>query len=142
MKIYELFDPEKVSWKWDYNSDREAEATFVVGEIQYKFYAYQELGNEQSGSWEVEFKVVEGGDPSNRFGVTGTGNAAQVMSTVVAILREFLQKYKGKINQLTFSAKETSRRDLYARMVRRLLPTWNFEHFQSEFSLTAPKGQS
>lgn len=137
MKIYELFNDEKVSWKWDYNSATEAEATFVIGEVQYKFYAY----TSEPGLWDVEFKIIEGGPQNNRFGITGTGNAAQVMSTVVSILKEFLQKYQGKINQLVFSAKEQSRRDLYARMVRRLLPTWGFEQYKSEFSLTAPKGQ-
>ena len=122
-------------WKWDYNSPTEAEATFVIGDIQYKFYAY----SSQPGTWEVEFKIVEGGDPGNRFGVTGTGNAAQVMSTVTDILRAFLEKYKDQITTLTFSAKESSRQALYARMARRLLPNWKFEHFKSEFSLTAPE---
>jgi hypothetical protein len=122
-------------WKWDYNSPTESEATFVIGDIQYKFYAY----SSDPGTWEVEFKIVEGGDPGNRFGITGTGNAAQVMSTVTDILRAFLEKHQGQISKLIFSAKESSRQALYAKMAKRLLPNWNLEHFKSEFSLTAPK---
>lgn len=135
MKIYELFNPEDVSWKWDYNSPNEAEATFVIGNIQYKFYAY----SSEEGIWDVEFKVDKGGLPANRYGITGTGNAAQVMSTVVDILKQFLQTHKGQISQLIFSAKENSRRKLYARMVRRLLPTWNFQQIDGAFSLTEPE---
>jgi hypothetical protein len=132
--ITELFAPGK-PWKWDYNSDTEAEATFVIGDIQYKFYAF----SSDAGIWEVEFKIVEGGDPGNRFGITGTGNAAEVMSTVTDILRAFLAKYQDKINTLMFSAKESSRQALYARMAKRLLPTWEFKQLRRSFALTAPK---
>jgi hypothetical protein len=135
-ELTELFDNDKVSWNWDYNSSTEAEATFVVGDIQYRFYAF--AGRDTPGRWEVEFKIVAGAEPTNRFGITGTGNAATVMSTVVAILTAFLKMHKDKVSQLVFSAKEHSRRDLYSRMVRRLLPTWNFQKSAADFTLTAP----
>lgn len=134
--LSELFKNSPVSWKWGFRGSEEVEADFVVGEIQYKFYSYQEPGKE--GTWEVEFKVVNPDRNSTRFGVTGTGNAAIVMSTVVDILTAFLHDYKGKIRQLVFSAKEDSRRALYARMVHRLLPTWEYQQQGGEFSLTAP----
>lgn len=134
--VNELFKKDTKSWKWDYNSDTEAEATFVVGDIQYKFYAYSE--GPESTRWEIEFKIEEGGPRGNRYGITGTGNSAQVMSTVVSILREFLKKYQGRVTQLVFSAKEGSRRALYARMVQRLLPTWKLEQGGRDFSVTAP----
>lgn len=136
MRIVELFQADKVSWKWDYSSDTEVEATFVVGDIQYKFYAYTDDPN--STEWEVEFKIYEGGPEDNRYGVTGTGNSAHVMSAVVSILREFLKKYRKRVTQLTFTAKERSRRDLYTRMVRRLLPTWELSRVGQNFRVTAP----
>lgn len=137
MYITELFDQPSIKWKWDYKSVSEAEATFVVGDIQYRFYAYTSSG--APTSWDVEFRVEGGDNVSNRFGITGTGNAAIVMSTVVAILKEFLQIYKNKVTKLTFSAKERSRIDLYARMVRRLLPTWtSSKQGIHDFTLTAP----
>jgi hypothetical protein len=136
MKINELFTSDKVKWNWDFRGSEEVDATFVIGEVQYKFYAY--TTPQEPGTWEVEFRVVEGGPPGNRFGITGTGNAALVMSAVVDILKAFLQEYKGKIKQLYFSAREQSRRDLYARMVRRLLPTWEFKQTGRDFVLSVP----
>lgn len=133
MKITELFTGAK-KWNWDYNSSTEAEATFVIGEIQYKFYAY----SSEQGIWEVEFKVVEGGNPRNRFGITGTGSAAIVMSTVTDILRDFLTMYKGTIKSLSFSADERSRQTLYAKMTKRLLPDWQLTKNHKQFILTSP----
>jgi hypothetical protein len=89
--------------------------------------------------WEVEFKVMEGGNPRNRFGITGTGNAAIVMSTVTDIMREFLTMYKGDIQKLTFSADERSRQNLYVKMISRLLPNWSLTRDHRQFMLTAPE---
>ena len=133
-RIDELFTGGN-KWQWDYNSANEAEATFVVGQIQYKFYAY----SSEQGVWEVEFKIMEGGNPRNRFGITGTGNAAIVMSTVTDIMREFLTMYKGDIQKLTFSADERSRQNLYVKMISRLLPDWSLTRDHRQFMLTAPE---
>jgi hypothetical protein len=92
------------------------------------------------GEWEAEFK--QHGSKLSRtqkFGLTGTGNSAEVMSTVVDIMRSFLDKYKDKIQVLTFSAKEDSRQGLYARMVNRLLPNWTMTQKDGFFTLVAPK---
>jgi hypothetical protein len=59
------------------------------------------------------------------------------MSTVVDIMRAFLDKYKDKIEVLIFSAKEDSRQGLYARMVKRLLPDWIMRQDGEEFILMA-----
>lgn len=142
MRLDELFKNPSTEWKWGFRGSEEVEADFVVGEIQYKFYAYANAHKDPS-SWEVEFKVVEDGTPGNRsgnrYGITGTGNSAQVMSTVVDILRNFLFQYKHRITKLIFSAKEGSRRDLYARMVKRLLPDWDLKLSGRDFYLTAPE---
>jgi hypothetical protein len=61
------------------------------------------------------------------------------MSTVVDIMRAFLDKYKDKIQTLTFSAKEDSRQGLYARMVKRLLPNWTMQQKGEFFTLFAPE---
>jgi hypothetical protein len=137
MLLQELFKNDTTNWKWGFRGSQEAEAKFVVGEVEYQFYAYMEAP--YHGDWEVEFRVIHGVDPRNRYGVTGTGNAAHVMAVVVEILGEFLQQYDDKIKSLTFSAKEMSRRDLYARMVRRLLPTWDFKLEKQQFFLTRPE---
>jgi hypothetical protein len=113
-----------------------------VGGIPYQFYAYRP--DENFSSWEVEFKNASrnserGKDRNSKFGVTGTGNSAQVMSTVTDIMRGFLTKYQGQIAELTFTADEPSRRALYARMAKRLLPTWDLQQDGKEFKLVAPE---
>jgi hypothetical protein len=133
--ITELFEPGK-SWQWEFTGSEEAIATFQVGEVPYMFHAYG-----ADGQWEVEFKR-DGKklDRTQKFGLTGTGNSAEVMGTVVDIMRAFLAKYKDKIEVLIFSAKEDSRQGLYARMVKRLLPTWTMKQSGEEFVLVAPSG--
>lgn len=132
--ITELFQPGK-KWQWEFNGSEEAIATFHVGEVPYLFHAYG-----ADGQWEVEFKR-DGKklDRTQKFGLTGTGNSAEVMSTVVDIMRAFLDKYKDKIEVLIFSAKEDSRQGLYAKMVKRLLPDWIMKQDGEEFILIAPK---
>ena len=132
-KLDELFQPGK-KWQWEFKGSEEAIATFHVGGVPYLFHAYG-----ADGQWEVEFKR-DGKklDRTQKFGLTGTGNSAEVMSTVVDIMREFLDKYKDKIEVLIFSAKEDSRQGLYAKMVKRLLPDWIMRQDKEEFILIAP----
>ena len=132
--VSELFEPGK-PWQWSFQGSEEAVAVFHVGEVPYMFHAYG-----SDGEWEAEFKRYGNKlDRSQKFGLTGTGNSAEVMSTVVDIMRAFLEKYQDKIQVLTFSAKEDSRQGLYARMVKRLLPTWTMQQKDEFFTLFAPK---
>jgi 8-oxo-dGTP pyrophosphatase MutT (NUDIX family) len=132
--VTELFQPGK-DWKWSFQGSEEAVAVFHVGEVPYMFHAYG-----SDGEWEAEFKRYGNKlDRIQKFGLTGTGNSAEVMSTVVDIMRAFLEKYKDKIQVLTFSAKEDSRQGLYARMVKRLLPDWTMKQSGEHFVLVAPK---
>jgi hypothetical protein len=132
--LTELFEPDK-KWQWEFSGSEEAIATFQVGQVAYLFHAYG-----ADGQWEVEFKR-DGKklDRPQKFGLTGTGNSAEVMGTVVDIMRSFLSKYKDKIEVLIFSAKEDSRQGLYAKMVKRLLPTWTMRQDKEEFVLVAPR---
>ena len=135
--VTELFAPGK-EWKWSFTGSQEAVAVFHVGGIPYQFYAYRP--DENFAGWDVEFKNAERSkDRTTKFGLTGTGNSAEVMSTVTDIMRGFLTKYQGKIKELTFTANEPSRRALYARMAKRLLPAWDLQQDGKEFKLVAPE---
>ena len=134
--LTELFSSSK-DWVWLINKPNEAIAKFKVGDQPYRFLAYCEDMNGE-GPWEVEFASERGDSNSTRFGLTGTGNAAEVMSTVVDIMRSFLKEHKDKITELVFSAKEGSRQGLYARMVQRLLPDWELDQSNETFFLTPP----
>lgn len=137
--VTELFQPGK-DWKWSFTGSEEAVAVFHVGDIPYQFHAYT-YADEDPTVWEVEFKNASRNieQRSSKFGLTGTGNSAQVMSTVADIMREFLQRYQGSISQLTFTADEPSRQALYARMARRLLPNWEIVQSGKNFTLAAPE---
>lgn len=139
MRLTELFGSQDTTktWEWTHFDDDTVEATFTVGDVPYRFVAYQDT-DESPGDWEVEFvtkKLAPGVSP---FGVTGTGRASEVFSTVVNIMREFINKKGKSIRRIAFAAKEGSRQDLYVRMVRRLLPDWIFEQKGPAFYLTRP----
>ena len=135
--IRELFDGGK-DWKWTYQDKNQASAEFTVGDVYYTFMAGQDP-DEAPGDWDIEFAAKkEAGTAS--WGVTGTGNSAQVFGTVVEIMKAFIASKKASIRRITFAAKEDSRQGLYARMVKRLLPKWNLEQKGEAFVLTRPGG--
>jgi 8-oxo-dGTP pyrophosphatase MutT (NUDIX family) len=137
--LKELFAPGK-KWQWSFTGSEEAVAVFHVGDIPYQFHAYT-YADENPTAWEVEFKNATRGQSgrSTKFGLTGTGNSAEVMSTIADIMREFLQRYQGSISELTFTADEPSRRALYTRMAKRLLPAWEIVQSGKNFTLVAPE---
>lgn len=143
--ITELFEPKAPTWKWVFRGSEEATADFKVGDVPYRFHAYSNGEND----WEVEFKINSNEYDQNgkikfgtRFGLAGTGNSAEVMSTVVDIMREFLEMYRGKIDTIGFTAEEPSRQKLYMRMMKRLLPNWDIHTYDSGsglgFTVVAP----
>jgi len=135
--LTELFQQSK-DWVWMRERPNEAVAKFQVGDQPYRFLAYCEDVN-GVGPWEVEFVRERGESRPTRFGLSGTGNSAEVMSTVVDIMRAFLEKHKGKVTKLVFDAKEDSRQGLYAKMAKRLLPDWKLHQDGESFVLVAPK---
>ena len=133
--LSELFKPGQ-EWKWNHQGYSEAVATFQVGEVPYEFHAYSE-GNDEE--WDVEFKRVGYDlDKPQKYGLTGTGRSAEVMSVVVDIIRSFIKEYKDDISVLRFTAKEGSRQGLYGKMINRLLPSWSLEQDGETFVLRAP----
>jgi len=144
--ITEVFEPGKTNWKWRRQSSDEAFASFVVGDREYQWHAF--TGESNPTKWEIQFRLMrEKTDPDglDLFGKTGTGNSAEVLSTAVDITRSFLQTYGlDKVEEITFNAKEDSRIDLYAKMIKRLLPNWDLSSRKSlsygmQFTLTDPR---
>ena len=142
----EIFEPGKQNWKWRRQSSDEAFASFIVGDREYQWHAFNSDAN--TTKWEIQFRLMRvPADPDglDLFGQTGTGNSAQVLSTAVDITRAFLQAYGlDKVEEITFNAKEDSRIDLYAKMIKRLLPTWELSNRKSQshgmqFTLTDPR---
>jgi len=141
--ITELFKPGK-NWEWGFRGSEEATAYFNVGGINYLWYAYTYLKHDPT-RWEIIFRIKRDDEHEGNkdlFGKTGTGNSAEVMSTVVDITRSFIEEYGDKVLEITFSSKGDSRTGLYAKMVKRLLPDWNLYKRMTndglEFHLTNP----
>lgn len=141
MLLLEIFQAGK-NWKWEFRGSEEAFASFIVGDVEYLWSA-RALNKRSPNDWVVAFQVREKGDWDKTFGMTGTGNSAEVMSTVVDITRSFLQEYGDRVLEIKFSSAEDSRTSLYARMVKRLLPGWNMHSKktadETDFYLTNPR---
>ena len=150
-ELTELFEPATKEWEWQRQDQRNATAVFEVDGIHYVFNA--EGRSLASTSWDVIFKINDkralrqDQERLSKFGIAGTGNSAAVMGTVVDILRDFLRTYKDHVTELTFTANDASRKSLYARMVQRLLPSWELATSQSkhggqlDFTLTKPTNE-
>jgi hypothetical protein len=61
------------------------------------------------------------------FGITGEGNAVEVFSKVVGLLRDFLST--NNLRVISFTASEPSRIKLYNRMVKRLASELGYSLF-------------
>lgn len=139
--ITELFK-NPASWKWQFKGSEEAYARFSIEDVPYLFHAYSSPSKPRR--WEIEFSISSG--PAalahKEYELSGTGNAAAVMSVIVSIMKEFLNEYKDKIDMLGFSADDGSRIKLYAHMVHRLLPTWDMSISGTNFILKTPELKS
>jgi hypothetical protein len=122
MLIAEVFShPVQYNWNDTDPDEGYQEAEFTIGDNQYAitFVLHDSYdGSEDIPHFEVEFMLYK--DSRGLFDVTGTGNSVAVMSTVVTIIQDFVRNIvRGNVD-LSFSAKELSRRSLYAAVIRRL----------------------
>jgi hypothetical protein len=136
MRVSELFGAQDSNkkWEWEYFDNENVSANFTVGNKPYHFSAIQSE-DEAPRDWDVEFKDPAAFSP---YGITGSGRSAEVFSTVVSILKDFINKKGKSIRRLLFAAKEGSRQDLYAKMAKRLLPGWHLTQDDEYFILTRP----
>lgn len=110
MRLNELFT-HKVSAKWEAKPGyHRAEFTDSTGSlVSVKFY---DAGNLVDTVVDVEF------DRDGSQAITGTGSAAEVLSSVYHIILDYLKQYPAEY--VLFSAREPSRQRLYRAMVNRL----------------------
>ena len=126
--LLELLD-QPAQWRWTSKGSDRWYARFRVGEAEYEFRA--DLPGHKAI---VQFNMtpesaarlgVKGG-----IGITGTGNSAVVFSTAVSIMLDLARQFPD-LGLIEYTAKEPSRRKLYARMnkviARKLGPEWKAE---------------
>ena len=69
--------------------------------------------------WEFTFALVKSqsaGPRSGKYGITGSGHAFAVFATVIAVMKEFIAKYRPDL--MHFTATEASRAKLYDRFIK------------------------
>jgi hypothetical protein len=124
MILYELFN-QPLSWQWDRASsgDGEEYATFSTNTTPYHVSFIRHDGAEDEGAdvWSVEFGV-DGVDPKESMGVTGSGEAAVVFATVVDIIRAFMRSHRAIF--LVFSAGGASRVNCTTEWSKLCLQKW------------------
>ena len=139
--ITELFKPGK-SWRWEFRGSEEAFASFKIGEIEYLWSASVQNKRDPT-QWTLTFRQRGQDSMEKTFGMTGTGNSTEVISTVIDITREFLSQYGDKVLEIKFSSEGESRTSLYAKMVKRMLPDWDMYKrpvgSETDFYLTNPR---
>lgn len=79
----------------------------------------------------VTFSIDLGPETHKIYNLTGTGNQFKVLSTVMDIIRAYINENKELFNKeekgmIFFSSKGKSRTGVYTRMIKRFLPKdWN-----------------
>lgn len=124
MKLFELFDnPYKV--EWDEEDEREIAARFKTAQgnlITVIFF--QE--NVRHDFWEISFSIEfkqGSGRYQRTYDLSGTGDAVRVMSTVQAVIIDFIAEKRPDYFHFSSKESEPSRHKLYSRMLKRAVAT-------------------
>lgn len=122
--ITELFNS-PASLRWVDGGGGSIEAIFGSNDLDY-FVSFSPV-DERNAAYMLTFGIDDesirrkfgaGRDPFaiNAFGIVGVGNQFGVFSTVITAIRQFISKHKP--NRIYFSAREPSRKKLYAHFVK------------------------
>ena len=91
-------------------------------EIGYDDEADENEEVDYRGYWEISFTG------NGKTSMLGTGNAAQVISAITDIIRNFITTYDNKIQVIEYDVQGSSgRAGVYSRIFSRLLPDWTKE---------------
>jgi hypothetical protein len=113
MRINELFDPNEAS---DLEWQKDLGVTYAQGEVIVGGKPVSidiTFANMDDGIVNIEFMV------SGSFELTGKGGVAEVFSTVIEAVKQFVTEHP-KINILTFTAEEQSRARMYDTITKRV----------------------
>ena len=120
--LEEAFDSKPVKWK----KVKTGNYYFTIDEAVYDV----EFTNDHNVI-EVVFSIDLGPQTNKLYNMTGTGNQFKVLSTVMDIIRSYIDENKDlftaeKEGVITFTSKGTGRTNVYTRLVKKYLPKdWN-----------------
>ncbi len=127
LDLNEIFDT-PVLWRWMIQDPTRFRAIFGIKEKEYIVSFYDP---DKKNSWYLSFKQEY--HPTG-FGITHTGDAGQVMATVLAIIKDFENRIKP--DHIEFEGYGKSRNDLYQKMLKKYLPPqYTKTQFGSKFNI-------
>lgn len=126
MKLFELFS-KPTQYVWKSKNKYLGSAEFEIGSMTYQLSVEED--EVDARFWFVSFgaKVTAAAPGSKdsflRGDTTGTGNQFAVYSTVIAATKDYMQQFG--IRPIRIIALDDSRKGLYPRMIKRILPDWS-----------------
>lgn len=127
MLLTEIFD-RGVEYKWTRQTKRGVVATFTVNGVDYEFSAFN-FDFMPDGEWEVQFVVADDYDDYdfNDIKRTNKFNTSIVLSTVLSILRDFVNNSHYVVNSIWFIPNDKKLLSLYTRMLKSMAGGWTVE---------------
>ena len=125
--ITELFD-KTAEWKWVIQDNGRWQANFQIGDIRY--YVYCNGAYNCSISFDAHVPGM-----AMTAGITGTGNAYEVFSTVMKIIVDFVKERNPESFAFESTKHNPSRVKLYRRMcnsLKDLCPNYSFEESEAD----------
>jgi hypothetical protein len=93
-----------------------------------KFSAERQLDLDGKTVWEVLFGELKAGEKRSTFELTGSGGEFEVLSVILASMKEFVSSYDpGVIRFTSMGDLEGSRTGVYERMVQRFFPAERYD---------------
>jgi hypothetical protein len=125
---WDTSDPDMIKFNFTASNGVQYQLDFLepyIGPENMSPYDYVDSDEVYENSKFVSFEQItqdmKGGFPVVKQGIEGTGAAAEVFGIVVNAIVQYVKKFKPSL--LYFQAAEPGRRALYARMIKRVLPS-------------------
>ena len=141
MKLYELFD-RTVPWNWTSKSDKRWEATFPThdGETVVELISFGDI-------WEFSWEYRGPGEEEGTVAATGKGDEFLIISTVIDILRHFMQEVQPNTVVLSALKREPTRVKMFDRLWPKAFGRdWNIDRSERgaavEYTLTRKQNET
>lgn len=127
-----------IPYAWIFNTESIGEADFQIGKYNYtvSFHDYN-----HENEWDVEFAQTVRDPETNdlyyqNHDLTKTGNEFLVMANVINICKEWFNQHEA--TSISMSASIPSRRSLYTKLLKQILPNWNIKRTGNQIIASRP----
>lgn len=142
MKLYELFD-RTVPWNWTSKTPTRWEATFPIHDGE----TVVELLDIGDGMWEFSWEYRGPGEEEGTVAATGKGDEFNIISTVINILKTFMQETQPQTVVLSALKREPTRVKMFDRLWTKAFGReWNVDRRERgaavEYTLTRKQNET